>query len=366
MLPSAPKSHGRLSDVFQSAALATSGKSNQFGLPTKLSYLVVMVDGLGSNNIRGSGAHASFLNSRLRRSLFSGFPTTTASSLASLATGLPNGKHGFLGYRIFDRETGSGINLLNDLGDRFPPRKFQDQPTVSETATTDGLRVLGIGPGEYRDSGFTRATMPGATYLSEDSLDLRFELALKELRNSGSLIYLYIPELDQIAHRFGVASTNWLSKLEDLDSQVLKFSRSLNSKYGALLTADHGVIDVPREDQVELSHLASLREILHVGGDPRTPFLYFESGMDIRLIREQLISEVGSIAHVATIFDLVESGWLAPLGRTAQRVAPDLVIVPKGNKVFYHARFAKKRSMEMIGQHGGITKNEWEVPLIEL
>jgi hypothetical protein len=32
--------------------------------------------------------------------------------------------------------------------------------------------------------------------------------------------------------------------------------------------------------------------------------------------------------------------------------------------VIYHRDFAKPKSLEMIGQHGGMTKSEWEVPLI--
>jgi hypothetical protein len=32
--------------------------------------------------------------------------------------------------------------------------------------------------------------------------------------------------------------------------------------------------------------------------------------------------------------------------------------------VVYHRGFAKQKSLEMIGQHGGMTKAEWEIPLL--
>jgi hypothetical protein len=32
--------------------------------------------------------------------------------------------------------------------------------------------------------------------------------------------------------------------------------------------------------------------------------------------------------------------------------------------VIYHRKFAKAKSLQMIGQHGGMTKAEWEVPLV--
>jgi hypothetical protein len=45
-------------------------------------------------------------------------------------------------------------------------------------------------------------------------------------------------------------------------------------------------------------------------------------------------------------------------------MAPDLVLLPKSDRVIYHRGFAKARSLLMIGQHGGMTQAEWEVPLI--
>jgi hypothetical protein len=111
MLPSVPKSLGRLSDVYLSAYLALSTSENPLKLAARKSYLVILVDGLGVANIKSAGGHASFLNQKLRsaKSLFSGFPATTTTSLTSMATGVSNGNHavldranlrtGFLGFR---------------------------------------------------------------------------------------------------------------------------------------------------------------------------------------------------------------------------------------------------------------------------
>ena len=89
MLPSVPNSFGRLSEAYLSAFLALDGKPNPLSLPAKQSYLVILVDGLGVANIKSAGGHAGFLNQKLStsKSLFSGFPTTTATSLASFSTG---------------------------------------------------------------------------------------------------------------------------------------------------------------------------------------------------------------------------------------------------------------------------------------
>jgi len=366
MLPSVPKSSGRLSEAYLSAFLALSGTKNPLSLATKSSYLVVLVDGLGVANIKGAGAHARFLNSMLvgAQSLFAGFPTTTASSLASFATGKENGEHAFIGYRIYDRKRQLAINLLNDLGDKLDPGIYQDLETISELAKAKGLRPVSIGPSEYEQSGFTMATMPASLYLSASSIEERFAKALAELKKPGSLIYLYIPELDQLAHRFGSTSMQWLVKIEELDSILASSMQKLPKTAGAILSADHGVIDVPKSDHIYLDEFSCLDDLELIGGDPRVGYLYFPDGSDLLLKRQQLSEQLSGLVDVVDIAELIEAGWLAPLSEAAKSVAPDLVLLAKGNRVIYHRKFAKVKSLEMVGQHGGMSKAEWEVPLI--
>ena len=366
MLPSVPKSFGRLSEAYLSAFLALNGKPNPLSLPSKQSYAVILVDGLGVSNIKSAGAHAGFLNQKLSNSvsLFSGFPTTTATSLASLATGKANGEHAFIGYRVFDRESQRAINLLNDLGVDLPPNKYQDLETISEQAIAIDNTVITVGPGEYANSGFTKATMPAAKYLAAQSIGDRFKVAARELSKPGTLLYLYVPELDQVGHRLGTQSRKWLETIEELDSELASFSRGLPSGAGALLTADHGVIDVDQSRHVYLEELESLEELVMIGGDPRCGYLYFPNHTDLISKRAQLTTDLVGLADVVTVQDLVETGWLHALSTTASKVAPDLIILPKGDRVIYHRGFAKQKSLEMIGQHGGMNKAEWEVPLL--
>jgi hypothetical protein len=368
MLPSVPKSFGRLSEAYLSAFLALDGRSNPLSLAPRQSYAVILVDGLGVSNIKAAGGHAGFLNQKLAnsKSLYSGFPTTTATSLASFATGKQSGEHAFIGYRVFDRQSSRAINLLNDLGNDLPPRKYQDLTTISEQGAASGKRMLTIGPAEYETSGFTQATMPASKYVPAKSFQDRFEFARSELTKPGSLIYLYIPELDQLAHRFGTTSQKWLNTIEELDSALGSFAKLLPKATGAILTADHGVIDVPKTSHVYLDEFESMQDLLMVGGDPRVGFAYFDSKVDIKRKRASIEAELGSLVDVASVQELVEAGWYQPLSATAANLAPDLILLPKGERVIYHRDFARPKSLEMIGQHGGMTKAEWEVPLLIL
>ena len=366
MLPSVPQSLGRLSEVYLSAYLALSSSENPLRLAHKKSYLVILVDGLGVSNIKSAGGHASFLNQRLQssKSLFSGFPATTTSSLTSLATGVTNGKHAVLGHRVYDRSLRRNINFLNDLGADLDPRKYQDIETISEIALRTEVMVSTIGPAEYDRSGFTMATMPNANYIKAASFQDRFASAKSALMTQNSLTYLYIPELDQLAHRYGSKSSKWLEAVEELDSELAKLSKSLPNSSGVVLTADHGIIDVDTQRHVYLDEYECFDDLEQIGGDPRVGFLYFAEDTNLETKIGQIKDAIGNVADVVTIEDLVNSGWLDNLSDQAKRVAPDLVLIPKSDRVIYHRGFAKARSLLMIGQHGGMTQAEWEVPLI--
>ena len=366
MLPSVPKSLGRLSDAYLSAYLALSSSDNPLKLAQKKSYLVILVDGLGTANIRSAAGHAGFLNQKLisAKSLFSGFPATTSSSLTSLATGAANGSHAVLGHRVYDRAKSQNINFLNDLGLELDPREYQDLETISEQAAKNGVVVSTIGPSEYDKSGFTMATMPNATYIPAQSFQDRFTAAKKALSVPNSLTYLYFPELDQFAHRYGSNSKQWLNAIEELDSELNKFARSIPSTAGVTLTADHGVIDVEPARHIYLDEYECFSDLEQIGGDPRVSFLYFQESTDLASKLDEIAEAIGNICDVVTIADLIAAGWLSKLSEQAKRVAPDLVLLPKTDRVAYHRGFAKSRSLLMVGQHGGMTQAEWEVPLI--
>jgi hypothetical protein len=178
------------------------------------------------------------------------------------------------------------------------------------------------------------------------------------------LTYLYVPELDQLAHRYGSKSLRWLNKLEDLDAELAKFARSLSSNDGVILTADHGVIDVPMDRHVYLDEYDCFEDLEQIGGDPRVGFLYYPEANSLAAKIEQINQAIGNVCDVVTVADLVEAKWLAELSPQAVLMAPDLVLLPKSDRVVYHRGFAKARSLLMIGQHGGMMQAEWEVPFI--
>jgi predicted AlkP superfamily phosphohydrolase/phosphomutase len=89
------------------------------------------------------------------------FPSTTATSLATLTTGELPGVHGMLGYTV--QVPRSGGRLLNALkwDERVDPENWQPVETLFQRAVKVGISVTHVAAKRYENSGFTRAVFRG-------------------------------------------------------------------------------------------------------------------------------------------------------------------------------------------------------------
>lgn len=366
--------------MFASCLGSITGTDNRLGLRRCNSVIAVLVDGLGTSNLKFGAGHAPFLNRALAGSsaIHAGFPSTTASSITSFATGLSVGQHGIVGYKVLDPITNLPVNQLTGWSSKVDPLLWQPHETIAERALAQGVSAFVIGPSEYEKSGFTALTMRGAKYLPAKSIFDRVKTALELVSsNQQSLIYLYVPELDQNAHAFGVDSSQWLTALEDLEGAMSRLTASLVEKrfekVGVVLTADHGVIDVPKSNQIFLDEL-SLPGLKLVAGDPRVNYLYLQDASEdavsrgIQSIEEQLSAlPLGRTVRLASKRELVDAGWFgAEVSSVAMARMPDIFALAVGRTALYHREFAPAKSLEMIGQHGSISAEELSIPMLKL
>ena len=347
-----------------SALQAVRGEANSLGLGSKKSICVVLIDGLGTHNLAKAAGHARFLNSQQSAAASCWFPATTSASISSFATGKHPAEIGFIGYQVFDKHSEQPMNLLSGWRDYASGASYQGQPTISELSVESGIAFHTVAPTSYEASGFTGATMRGTTYHGRDRIADRFTTALKLLSDSEpKIVYLYIPELDQIAHAYGSESTAWLYQLEEVDSLVSDFVRVLPKHAGVVVTADHGVIDIKPEAHLFLDELLPTDDVHFVGGDTRAPFIYLKANVDILKLRSELEEALGSVAFVVNSQNLVDAGYWK-LSEKSAGVYPDLVLIARKEVAFYHRAFAKRKSLEMIGHHGALTTQEMSIPLI--
>ncbi|MBF4462302.1 MULTISPECIES: alkaline phosphatase family protein [unclassified Rathayibacter] len=365
MLPVAPSGRRSLADVLPGALDALLGRPGIFA-PTRVERIVVvLVDGLGSMNLRQRAGHARTLAPALTRAstLVSGFPTTTATALASLTTGVLPGAHGMVGYRVLDRVSDRLVNQLSGWDERMVPEQWQPRQTVFERATAEGVRAGVVGPSRYARSGLTRAILRGADYHPAGSVSERFATARALLDEGGrQLVYLYVPELDMAAHARGWESPEWTAALEQLDGEVGAFVRRLRPSEGLLVTADHGIVDVPAFSHVLVERGPLLDGVRHLGGEPRCLQLHLEPGVDADEVARRWVDAEGGRSWIGTRADVVASGWFGEVGPAAADRMGDVFVAARKAIAYYAADDPAGRAM--IGQHGSLTPEETQVPLL--
>jgi len=308
--------------------------------------------------------HARTLVSAIKKgsSIGAGFPTTTASALATLTTGQAPGQHGLVGYSVLDAAHDRVVNQLSGWDARLDPATWQRSTTVFETAAEHGVAAFAIGPPRYSDSGYTRAALRGAEYLGAASIADRFSRARTVMASAQpALTYLYVPELDQLAHRHGVESPEWTGALEELDAALAAFLPSLTARQGVLVTADHGVIDIAFDAHVILD-ARLLDGVRHLAGEPRAPQLHLEDPASASEVADRLRGALKRTAWVATRAEAVEAGWFGEVDAEVLPRIGDVLIVARSRVAFYADENNPGRGM--VGQHGALTPEETAIPLL--
>jgi Type I phosphodiesterase / nucleotide pyrophosphatase len=366
-----------VAQVFTSAAasLGLPGFDNTLRLPPAQRVCVVLADGLGRNLLKKKAAHTPFLRSIAASGqgnvpvwLDAAFPSTTASSLASLGTGRTPGEHGMVGYDVLDPAQDKVVNLLGNWDAKVDPLTWQPFPSVFEQVAAE-LDVVTISLPQFGQSPMTQAALRGGRFLGGTSLHARTALAAEAMAGGGrSLMYFYVNELDKAGHRYGCASERWEHQLEELDSTVKRLSASLPAGTSILLTGDHGMVDVPESQRLDYSaDPALIAGVRHTAGEPRMVHLYMEPDAG-EATRDALLdawrSRFGERIWAFTREQALAAGLF---GTLRPEVAPrigDVMIAARDSLAFYDTRRVRPTAMEVVGQHGSLTKPEREVPLL--
>ncbi|MEU1970430.1 nucleotide pyrophosphatase/phosphodiesterase family protein [Microbacterium sp. NPDC019599] len=334
------------------------------------SAVLFVIDGLGARNLSARAGHARFLASAggkkdVARSVF---PSTTAAALTSLLTGVEPGEHGLVGYRIRIPGTDLAPNQLKGWEtDGLDPHSWQRAQPIFEREAAAGRPCFVVSRGKFAGSGFSTATVRGATFVPSSSAAEGAELAAGLVaQHPGALVYLYAPELDGIAHQKGWESDDWARALETVDAAARALSDSLPDRAGAVVTADHGIVDVPRHRQLLLTEGDALvTGVSVIGGEPRMLHLYAEPGRADAVLDAWRASE-GGRSWVLSRDEAVEGGLFGPVASEVRERIGDVVVAARAGVAYYDDRLADKAPQKMIGQHGSLTDEERTVPLIRL
>ena len=326
---------------------------------------VLLVDGLGADLLAEHRAEAPVLRALGTPAgvLSAPCPSTTPVSLTTLGTGLPPGSHGVLG---FVTEVPGQNRTLNHVhwSDDPDPLQWQAQPTVFDQATAHGVTCTAVGPPSFARSGLTRAAFRGADYANAYTPgDLVAVVHAALATGERSLVYGYTPDLDLTGHVRGVDSASWRHQLGVIDRMVEQLAAGLPDDAVLLVTADHGMVDVPDHTRLDVGEEPGLTDgVRLLTGEPRARYVHTEPGAaDDVLATWRAV--LGHRAWVVSRGEAIDRGVFGDVDASVADRIGDVVVLARGSWAFTDIA-AEPRSSLLAAYHGSLTSAELAIPLL--
>lgn len=319
--------------------------------------VLFVVDGLGWEQLQARLGLVPTIATMVGTPVTTVAPSTTATALTSLTTGLPPGEHGVVGYRMAVH--GEVLNVLRwstaagDARQSIPPSKVQPTPPFL------GERPPVVTRAEYRTSGFTGAHLDPARYWGYRTLATMVTEVDRLLRSSEPFVYAYYDGLDRVAHEYGLGE-HYDAELRWIDHTIDRMLAVLPRGAALVVTADHGQVEVGGNVvplAADVLGLCSLQS-----GEGRFRWLHARAGRAGALY-DAALAHHGDGAWVLTREQMVADGWFGPVvtDGAAARLG-DVALVARRNVAFHDPQ--DTGPYELIGRHGSVTSAEMLVPLL--
>ncbi len=318
--------------------------------------VLLVIDGLGWEQLHGRTALAPTLSTARGGPITTVAPSTTAAALSSIATGVPPGEHGVVGYKI--RVGGQTLNTLRwstgngDARKLIPPREFQQVPAFG------GRAPVVVNKAEFIGSGFTIAHLDGVDYRPYGTIATLVWEIERAVATGERFVYGYYDGLDRVGHERGHAGA-FDAEFAFVDRLVGDVRAVLPDDVVLLVTADHGQVDTT--DLARPIAEPVMRSTTAVSGEDRFVWLHTSNPSEtVRVAREHH----GHDFVVATRDELIERGTFG------RRIAPnalerfgDVALLARGGAALLDPT---GRTPNLLGRHGSLTPAEMYVPLVSV
>jgi hypothetical protein len=334
----------------------------------------VLLDGLGMNVLRRLPAEA-FLVRHLEAELISISPSSTACALTSIATANYPGRHGVTGWYTHLPEFRLTMTTLPFV-ERFSARPLGERgikaedvlplPAFQGRLPRQSLSLLPYVITHTTYANYARGYTAGHGYASyHHAVDLIIEHVQRAAQPTYT--HLYLPDVDAKCHHVGLDHDEVVSLVMQIDAQMQRLATALQGRARIVLTADHGLLDVPRECQYLIQTDDPLLQVLLVppSGDARMPVFHVKADAHEQFIEmfnrrfgeRMMLVDIESVDRLRL---LCPSGPMAPFARA--RFGDFIGIAQKPASLAFHPP-GKPIGHLYVALHAGLSPQEMQIPL---
>ena len=319
--------------------------------------VLLVLDGLGWHQLQEHPGELPTLHSMSGGPIHTVAPTTTATALTSITTGLTPGEHGLIGYRI--AVGGEVLNVLRWAVDEQQVRRSRPPRDLQPFEPFLGEAVPVVSPAELQTSAFSEAHLRGsvpAGWRAASSIGVE---ARRLVEAGERFVYAYYPGVDKIAHERGFGPF-YDAELRFADALVAEIIEQLPAGTALLITADHGQVHVA--DRIIVPDPALLSRVTLQSGEGRFRWWHTRPE-DVDTLAKSAAEEYGELAWVVTREQMLDEGWFGPLvAPPVQSRLGDVALVAREPVTFHEP--ADSGPFDLVCRHGSMTPAEVDVPLL--
>ena len=381
---------GSVANVAASVVRAFNGTADGLLPPLEASLLdptllggarvvvLLVIDGYSAAAHHRYGAHLTRVGDEPFQdaTITSVFPSSTAAALTSLQTGVGPGRHGMAGYTLFLPALGRVVNMV-----RFQPvdggqfdasvldtASFLPVPTIYDILRDHGIDCSVVSHKEYGNSPLTQVHSGKTPYRGHRTPGEMAALLLREVGKPGRrFVFAYWAGVDMLGHTHGpdgdVSEVEIDTLAYTLRRHVLNPLAALGEDVAVILTADHGLTDIPETSATTLNDLNALT------GAWRSPATGERRAVGLSLpaqgARLRLSDALGERAAILDACDAVDAGLYGPPIHhpDLQKRIGDTLLLARGPASFPF-QSSRPQPTPSLGAHGSLTPEEMLVPLL--
>ncbi|MET3053462.1 nucleotide pyrophosphatase/phosphodiesterase family protein [Pseudomonas alkylphenolica] len=358
------------------SGLGGQGFRNSFRFDRSPATCLLLIDGLGWNLLQAYARHAPFLASLMQNDAHFrvGFPATTATSLASVTSGLGSGAHGIVGCSFaLDPHTElsplvwttAALQSETEPGAAPAPESFIVPDDAWSLASKQGIAISTVMLGRFANSAFSKAIYKAGQILPAPAYEAYPELIKAALdRPEAAFCFAYFGDLDFAGHLFGPGSEGWIKQLEIADQLARAIAQVLPERVQLMVIADHGMVALDSEQVRDFDLDPVLQEgVRAIAGDIRARYLYIHEHQQDR-VHERWQNRLGDAYNVWSKSQAIAAGLFGDvlLSQAEARIG-DLIVVPTGAGGLIRSAVEKHPS-QWRGHHGALTDDDQKVPLL--
>lgn len=347
-------------------------------LLNKEKVVFILVDAFGWKFYKSVREDSKFFKEIRKRGIeekiTSQFPSTTTTHVTSVITGKDVSTHGFFEWFTYDSKINEVFTPF--LFDYEGKEEILPKDNLFKELKENGVCSTIITPNYINNSYYSRELFKDGKVKGYDSVEEMFDILLQGIKKDKgkNFYYIYYPQIDSIGHEYGMSSykayfeiNNFIKALDNFYNNVL--DKGVNEGI-FILSADHGQMEI--KDRIYLNELipnideymlkdSKGKSIVPVGYN-RDMFLYIKKEFEI-YVYELLKEKFKDKGEIYLVKDLIDKGVFINPSETFLSRMGNIVIIPyDGYGVWWFEK--GKYEISLKGSHGGLTKDEMEIPLL--